>query len=78
MRGRRFGLIATTLVVVASATAVIWPRPVAAAVGYQPVPHDSWGTDGSNAAAALVGSTLYVGGSFGAATDGGPRRRRRA
>ena len=47
------------------------PQPASAAVGYQPVPNDAWGTNGTGEEVLLQGGTVYVGGTFTAAVHGG-------
>ena len=71
MHARRIAVMATTLAVVAGATVAMLPRPASAAVGYRPVPNDSWGTNGTSEEVLIQGGTVYVGGAFSAALHGG-------
>ena len=71
MQRRRLAVMATTLAVLAGAAVALMPEPASTAVGYQPVPNDSWGTDGTAEEVLLQGGTVYVGGAFTAAVHGG-------
>ncbi len=70
MHARRIAVMATTLAVVAGATVAMLPQQASAAVGYRPVPDDSWGTNGTGEEVLIQGGTVYVGGTFTAAVHG--------
>ncbi|HEX6787033.1 MAG TPA: phytase, partial [Acidimicrobiales bacterium] len=70
MRARRVPVLITTLAVLAGVTVAVWPQMAGATAAYQNVPQASWGTNGSNTAVAIANGRVFVGGTFGSATNG--------
>ena len=60
MHARRIAVMATTLAVGGWSDRGHAAGPASAAVGYRPVPNDSWGTNGTSEEVLIQGGTVYV------------------